>query len=145
MPNDVHERARRLMDQDLVDGIAAGDRLWLDSHTAGCAACAGHARETAGMLAGLGALSFEVDPGAAGKVCQAMGRQQRRAPWRWTWIAAAAVVLLAAAPVFRGVRERQQEAIERQDAALIRNMDARLAQTVPEALKPLEEPVEERQ
>lgn len=145
MENDAHERARRLMDQDLIDGIAPADRIWLDGHTAVCAECAEHARETVRMLAGLGTLSFDVDPALGLRVRQAIAAQVAPHPRRWAWIAAAAVLVLGAAPVYRGVRLRQEEAIDRQDAILIRTMDARLAQTVPDALKPLEAPAEETQ
>ena len=136
------ERACLLIDGSLVAGISAEDRRWLDSHVAGCAECAEFARDTARMLAGLNTLSFECDPAMNRRVTRAAAVHAGRKPWRpAAWIAAAAVIL-AAGPLYRNFRERQQE---RQDTLLMDTVAARISQTVPEALEPLRAPEVEAQ
>ncbi|SPE32843.1 conserved hypothetical protein [Candidatus Sulfopaludibacter sp. SbA3] len=100
MQSDDHERARLLIDRDLVEGIMVEDRAWLRSHLAECAECAGHREMTARILAGLKSLSFEAP--------------RRRARWA-AWMAAAAA-LLVAVPVYQHVRRVEAE---RQDELLL--------------------------
>ncbi len=45
-----HERARRLLDMDQVEGISAADREWLDQHLDACAGCSAHRERTAQAL-----------------------------------------------------------------------------------------------
>ena len=40
MPDDIHVRARRLIECDPVEGIAQSDREWLDRHIETCSSCA---------------------------------------------------------------------------------------------------------
>src|SRR5690348_10227792 len=40
MPDDIHVRARRLIECDPVEGIAPSDREWLDRHVETCPSCA---------------------------------------------------------------------------------------------------------
>ena len=40
MPEDIHVRARRLIECDPVEGIAPSDREWLDRHIETCCSCA---------------------------------------------------------------------------------------------------------
>jgi hypothetical protein len=44
------ERARRLIGEDAVEGIAAAERGWLDGHLDECAGCAHFAESTAGAI-----------------------------------------------------------------------------------------------
>ena len=53
MSPDFHERARRLIDQERVEGLAAGDREWLGLHLKNCAECARMAVATDGALRSL--------------------------------------------------------------------------------------------
>ena len=94
MQSDVHQRARALIDERLVSGISEEEQRWLGGHLAGCAECAEHAEVTTRILAGLKSLTFDVE-------------MPRRSPWRRVaWIAAAALAILAAAPIYRSVSER---------------------------------------
>jgi len=131
---DDHERARLLMDAARVAGLRPEEQSWLDRHLAGCMECEEFGQETARVLAGLNALSFEPDPAMSGRVRRAVALRARRNPWRRVAWAAAAAVILAAAPVYRNVTERQQA---RQDELLMERVGARIAQAVPEALAPL--------
>jgi hypothetical protein len=45
-----HERARRLIDQHHVEGLAENERAWLDAHLAGCESCAEVAQSTENAL-----------------------------------------------------------------------------------------------
>jgi predicted anti-sigma-YlaC factor YlaD len=46
---DLHQRARRLIDRQQIEGLAAGERRWLEAHLADCEVCAdwGEAAESA--------------------------------------------------------------------------------------------------
>lgn len=46
----AHERARRLILASRVEGIAAGERQWLDAHLERCAACAKELATVAAVL-----------------------------------------------------------------------------------------------
>jgi len=50
MKGDLHERARRLIDMERVESLAAPDRRWLEEHLAGCEACAARAAATEAAL-----------------------------------------------------------------------------------------------
>jgi len=47
---DDHEQARRLMDMERVEGLAAAERRWLQEHLADCEACAGWETSTEAAL-----------------------------------------------------------------------------------------------
>lgn len=46
----VHERARRLIAAERVEGIPAAERVWLDSHVEACAECAEEAAAVAAAI-----------------------------------------------------------------------------------------------
>src|ERR1041385_5449681 len=102
MQSDAHERARFLIDEAQVGGISQEDAGWLRAHGSACAECAWFEETTARIVRGLGAFSF---PRQAG--WQPAGGH-RPAPLRWI-LAVAAVVVLAAVPVFQIVRAARQE------------------------------------
>jgi len=57
---DLHERARRLIDAERVEGIAPADQRWLADHLAACEACAGRAARTDAALRALRTASVSV-------------------------------------------------------------------------------------
>jgi hypothetical protein len=66
MSEDMHGRARRLIDQERVEGILAdADRMWLAEHLRGCDACVRAAGETERALAALRSTRIELPRGLA--------------------------------------------------------------------------------
>jgi hypothetical protein len=66
MSEDMHARARRLIDQERVEGILAdADRMWLAEHLRGCDACVRAAGETERALAALRGTRIEMPRGLA--------------------------------------------------------------------------------
>ncbi len=58
-------------------------------------------------------------------------------PMRWA-LAAAALLVLAAVPVYRSVQDRQRQAeIARADALLLEQVDAEVSRAVPRPMEPL--------
>ena len=67
---DLHKRAQGLVDQSPVEGISPADQRWLDSHLAGCRACAEYAESSLRAIEALSGFAFEVDSDAAMRVEQ---------------------------------------------------------------------------
>ena len=61
----LHERARRLIDQERVEGLAPEDRRWLEDHLAGCEACSGWAASAEAAIRALKSVSVAMPPGLA--------------------------------------------------------------------------------
>jgi len=53
LDDDLHDRARRLIDTERVEGLNASDQRWLADHLAACEACAGLAAQTDAALRAL--------------------------------------------------------------------------------------------
>ena len=128
MPFDVHERAQFLIDEARVAGITPQDESWLQTHVAECAQCARFQDSTARMLDALDGFVFDAEP-----VRVRPAARRPHPAWRWA-LAAAAVVLLAAMPVYQSVRAERQA---RADAQLLRDVESGLTRTVPRAMEPL--------
>lgn len=62
MNPEVHERACRLIDASLVEGISASDREWLEAHLAECSACEARARANKRALQALRSNTVSIDP-----------------------------------------------------------------------------------
>jgi len=62
---DLHERARRLVDVERVEGLAPAELRWLQEHLSACAACAEWAERTASVLQALRSVSVAVPAGLA--------------------------------------------------------------------------------
>lgn len=62
MTADLHEKAKRLIAADHVEGIAAADRRWLDAHLAACSGCSEFASATERAIRSVRGLSVRVDP-----------------------------------------------------------------------------------
>ncbi len=65
MNGDLHERARRLIDKERVEGLAAPERRLLEEHLAACEACAGRAAATDTALRALRTMPVSVPRGLA--------------------------------------------------------------------------------
>lgn len=72
MQNDLHERARELIDLACVAGVSRDDESWLRSHTADCSECRKYAETTARVIRGLGSFSFDTEPGLVMRVQEAI-------------------------------------------------------------------------
>jgi hypothetical protein len=141
MQSDPHQKARYLIDEELIAGIARDDERWLRSHSAECADCASYAETTSRIVRGLKELSFETDPAMNARVQDALAayaqRRHSAPPWRWALIAAA-LLIAAAPPVYKNMTDRRREAeIDRADTLLLQRVNARVSQTLPAAMEPL--------
>ena len=65
MTDDLHERARRLIDMERVEGLPAEDRSWLEAHLEQCETCTGWASATDTALRAVVTVSVPVPSGLA--------------------------------------------------------------------------------
>ena len=65
--NDTHVRARQLIDQHHVEGLAAKEREWLDGHLQNCAECSDVAQSTESALRTLRSVSIPFPSGLASR------------------------------------------------------------------------------
>jgi len=83
MKKDQHERARRLIDQERVEGLARDDRLWLEAHLGECDACERCANLTEAALRAVMNIPVSLPAGLAAEASyrvrrEADVRRQRR-------------------------------------------------------------------
>jgi len=143
MPSDPHQKARFLIDESLIAGIARDDERWLRRHTGECRDCARYEELTSRIVGELNSLAFEIDSGMSARVQHAIARHalRRNSAPHWRWGLAAAALLIAAAPIYKTMTDKRREAeIERADALLLERVDARLSQALPTAMEPLTAP-----
>lgn len=109
----------------------AGDRTAeAEAHVAACAACRSEVAGFEQVLQGF-------RRSAVGLPVGSVHARQTRSAWpRWV-TAAAAIALLAMAPVYRQQQERKRAALEQQDAQLLQEVDAEISRAVPDAMDPL--------
>jgi len=102
-----------------------------ERHVSGCEACAG---EIARLESALREFRDAVHgwKGVPALVCSTRRRAPRAARWA---LAAAALVLMIAAPVYRHRRQAAEAA--RADAILLDQVDAEVSQAVPRPMEPL--------
>ena len=117
---------------DQIAQWIAGERTAdAELHVAGCARCRA---EVAGLEEVLGQFGSSARSVAAPA---AVWNIRRSVPWpRWMAVAAA-VALLALAPVYREHQARQRAAMEQQDAQLLQQVDTEISRSVPGAMDPL--------
>jgi len=140
MSSDLHERAQFLIDESRIAGISPEDTVWLNAHLRECSECTRREEETTRMLSAMAELSC-----GAATVRERLvvtprqplphGRGSVSIAWRWP-LAAAAVLLLAAVPLYRAREAARAES----DALLLERIDAHVSRTVPQALEPLMNP-----
>jgi hypothetical protein len=82
MNNDLHQRARILIDQANVAGISQQEESWLRNHAIGCTECRAYAGITARVIQGLGSFSFDIGPELAAHVQKAITRAAETAAVR---------------------------------------------------------------
>jgi hypothetical protein len=145
MPFDPHDRARFLIDQALVENLAVEDERWLRGHKESCAECREYADISASVIRGLCSFAFEADPLLDARVRNAVDQRlavQRsaRASRRWA-LAAAALVALAAVPIYQ---QNRRHARQDADARILDSVAARVARRVPTALETLQPAMEEQ-
>jgi hypothetical protein len=135
MGPDPHQRARLLVSEARIAGIAPQDALWLRSHVADCAECALYQEELEGVVRGLKSFAFDVDPAVSERIQNAVATRVRKPlPARW-WAPAAAIFLIVAAlPLYKGVRDARRE---KADALLMEEVENRVWRVVPIAMEPL--------
>ena len=133
MPFDSHERARFLIDESRVAGISAEDANWLREHTAECPDCAHQEESTSQMLAAFRQLTF--DSGTEDRLLSSVHRPKAGVRSWWP-LAAAALLLIAALPLYKAAHNRQEEA----DALLLERVEAGVSRGVPAAMEPLLHP-----
>jgi hypothetical protein len=81
--DNLHERARRLVDAERVEGIDPDERRWLQSHLASCEDCARWAETTETTLRVIRSVSVALPPGLAASASRRVraraesARQQR--------------------------------------------------------------------
>jgi hypothetical protein len=61
----IHERAERLIAQELIEGISQGDRRWLEEHLRDCEQCSGSAAAVGRALKALKSIATPVPSGLA--------------------------------------------------------------------------------
>ncbi len=94
MTQELHERARGLMDTARVEGISATDQAWLDAHLDSCAECAQFAAATEGALRTLRQVSVQVDPALVARTrrivhLRASELNSRQSQWLPLWMSCA--------------------------------------------------------
>ena len=67
MNNDTHERARRFMAQQRVEGISAEEETWLAAHLAECEACSAVQAQTARALGAFRGMNIELPKNLAAR------------------------------------------------------------------------------
>jgi anti-sigma factor RsiW len=70
-----HERARKLLRADPVEGIPAGERDWLEAHLAGCAECSKESTSLAFVIGSLALLSETATPDIVRRTTLAVRRR----------------------------------------------------------------------
>ena len=105
MNADPHERAKRLITQSRVEGIAPSDRQWLDEHVEGCRRCAEFAQATERALQSLRSVSVAVSPGLVRTTrrrvearVQELGERRRQMVLLWVSCGFSWVLGIASAP-----------------------------------------------
>jgi len=67
MPANEHARAKRLIDQHHVEGLAAQERAWLDAHLQDCGDCAAFAHSTEEALRAMRTAAIPFPAGLASR------------------------------------------------------------------------------
>jgi hypothetical protein len=135
MAFDPHERAQLLVGEALITRLSRQDELWLDGHLADCAACARYEHEIEGVVRGIKAFAFDIDPCASDRAETTItSRFVKPQPKLRCVVAAAVFLVVAAVPLYKNLRDVQRD---KADALLMEEVDNRVRRVVPSALEPL--------
>ncbi|MGA8182762.1 MAG: zf-HC2 domain-containing protein, partial [Terriglobia bacterium] len=63
--DNLHERARWLIDREQIEGLEPDDRRWLVEHLATCESCASRSASTEATLRAMKSISVSLPPGLA--------------------------------------------------------------------------------
>ena len=101
MSEDMHSKARSLVNASRVEGIPAADQAWLDAHLEECAACGAFAASIGKAVAALRSFQVSIDPAVMDSTrrrvrARALELQEQRARLRGLWIACVFSWLLGA-------------------------------------------------
>lgn len=93
MSESMHEKARRLMAQEHVEGISAADGAWLGEHLRACEACANAGRELGSAIGTLRGFRVDLPKGLASRTqmrvqLRAMELRGREPGRRMLWLIA---------------------------------------------------------
>lgn len=127
------------LDSDTIDRYVAGERsAAAEEHLGECARCRDAIGRVETALAGFRAgARLWSESRQPIRWDAARGPAPRRpGPARWAAVAAAALVV-AAVPLYRGYVERRAEAQAKADAVLLEEVSADLSRPAPEPLEPL--------
>jgi len=117
MSEELHQRARRLIEKERVEGISAADQDWAASHISECATCAAFARKTDAAVRGLRGMAIPFPKDLASRTqfrvqLRAQELREREPGRRWMWAACAMswALGLASAPyvweIFQWIGEK---------------------------------------
>lgn len=99
MREDDHERAHKLIDARHVEGLAASERTWLETHLEACPGCAARAQATERALGSLRVAVVHVNPSLVSSTQQrvrlrARELREHQARLRALWVSCALSWLL---------------------------------------------------
>jgi hypothetical protein len=60
MSENLHQRAKQLFDESLVEGLSSGDQSWLDGHLRDCAECSHEIARTRQLLRAFGSVPVAI-------------------------------------------------------------------------------------
>ena len=132
-----------LSSEDICRWIAGERAAGEESHVRECSLCAAEVARLEGALQRFGGAVREWSAAQPGAQSTGAWRVDRAAhQWRvkrFQWsLAAAALVLLAVVPAWKGARDRRvAEEAARADAILMEQVDYQVSRTVPATLEPL--------
>jgi hypothetical protein len=102
---------------------------------ASCAGCALYREQIEGVVRGLKAFAFDVDPAMTGRIQDAVAARVRKPiPARWPALAAAVFLVVAAIPLYKSLLDARRE---QTDALLMEKVENRVSRVVPVAMEPL--------
>lgn len=84
VPDNAHQRARRLIDRERIEGLEPEERQWLMNHLRSCSDCSSISASTEATLEALKSISVPLPPGLAASTSlgvreEALKLKQRRA------------------------------------------------------------------
>ena len=92
MSEELHRRARRLLEQERVEGISAAEQDWAASHLRECSECGTFARKTEAAVRGLRGMAIPFPKDLASRTqfrvrLRAQELREREPGRRWMWAA----------------------------------------------------------